>query len=347
MDDSNIERRVRNDQREKQHKYEEKKKKLEAIKSSTFENRKTIKGLISLIPSSVLFGLTYVLASRGIFSPGVVPFVSVFGGQFIGDVIEMVVFDKNHKEYYDYYKERSEASKEGEVYSALETVENAKTDFFIAECENNSILKDGIKKCKNGKKSLRLKEYKENLQRELKQINSKIVLNENLSDYQNKNYAIFRHALKTVTWSLELCIELLFIQTIVTGGITTMGMFAPLFAGFVGYGSYNYSVCKARRKLYTRNSKRLLSTEYSDDLNELYKKQESLINKLGNICLEEEVERERKLMEKSESKNMVKKDIVKNNRYRYEPVEEETKDLDVSYGENSKARILRKKQTNG
>ena len=351
MEDSNIERKIRNEHQEKYKRLEEKKKKLNVINASLFENRKYIKDIFSLLPYGAISMVTLYLAKNGIILPELVPAISVIGGKFLGDVAEMVTFDKIYGEYKDLYNEMSESTKEGHAFSYQEKYENAKSEYYIAEKKYNHTLTDDFKKGKSIEHDNEYSKYsKSELQEELRQINIKTVLNKRLGDYGSKLYAICKHGAKTVFWTSQLILAYLVVQALAVGAITPMSIFVPAFIGGVAYGSYNYSVYKARTKIFKNNSKRLYARRLeTENLSELAQKQEMICKNLGDYSIREEIEKDNIIVKPEESKYFVKREIeqAENNYYHrmskevFGPIDEEN--LDVTIGENSHAKILKKK----
>jgi len=345
MDDSNIKKRIKIAYREKETKNKERKEKLNIIQSSTFDERKGIKDLISVIPISAFSIMSFVLATRGIINPSFVPFISVIGGKFVGDVIELVAFDKKNKHYYDYYKEKTDDTKEREIFTYLEKLENEKSDMYVLEHMNNIILK-GSANIKNKKKNVNKKVQKENLQDNLKRINTRIILNQYYSDYFNPSFAKAKHMLKTLLWTTEVCALYLLLQHYSVGTLTPTSFLVPAIFGAFGYGTYNYNVFNAKNRIFKRNMKRVIYDNEPNNLDELRKKQYKLCNKLGYIGVLEEIEKERRINEQIESKNLIKKKDLTNTKICYPPTMDNNYDLDITTGSKSNAKILRKKKPN-
>lgn len=345
MDDANIKKRIEFAYREKERKIKEKKEKLNIIQSSTFDERKGIKDLISVIPFTAFSVMSFVLATRGIINPSLVPFISVIGGKFVGDVIELVAFDKKNKHYYDYYKEITDATKEGEIFTYLEKLENEKSDLYVLEHMNNIIL-NGSSNIKDNKKNVNRKVQKENLQDDLKRINTRIILNQYYSDYFNPSFAKAKHILKTILGTAEVCALYLLLQHYSVGTLTPTSFLIPAVFGVFGYGTYNYNTFNARSKIFKKNMKRVICDNESNNLDELRKKQYKLCNKLGYIGVLEEIEKEHRINEQNENKNLIKKKDLTNTKIYNPPTIDNYYDLDITTGSYSNAKILRKKKPN-
>lgn len=353
MEDSNIERRIRNEHHDKRERLEEKKKKLNIINASLFENRKFVKDIFGILPYCVVGALSLGLAKNGVIIPEVVPALAVIGGKFIGDLTENITFDRIYGEYKDLYNEMSESTKEGHAFTYEEKYENAKSDYLISENKYNHSLTDSFKKGNRISHNNDYSHYsKKDLQDELKQVNTKTALNRRLGDYGSRFYAFCKHGGKTLVWTAELVIAYLLFQQLAVGSITLASVAAPALIGLAAYGSYNYSVAKTRCKIFNNNSKRLSSDLVTENLNELSQKRDMLCKNLSDFSMREEYERERHASEANTSKNLVKKEVkvAEDNYYKkmsdevFGNLDDET--LEVSFGENSHAKMLKRKAPN-
>lgn len=345
MEKYNIEKHVQNDLNEKKQRYNERKEKLEVLNASKFEKRKYIKGLIasfSLLTSSAI--LAFVAANGVVFSP-IIPVVNVLVSSLVGEIVETVLFNKEYGKKYDFINEDTKYKEQQELYLS-EKVEEALASCKIAEKKHEYTLTDDFKKRKTIKDTNEFSNRtKDSLVSELKDINAKIVFDKMLKKYRNPKNEYIKYSLITVIDSIPLLLSAILSQYACGLTPTLLTSLVPFTAGLIGYGSHNIGLVNIRKKLYEKAKKRDYTFDINSDEN-LDEYQERVIKSIANKEIKEEYEKEKSSYKSVDTSKFVKRQIVKEDDRFYQSIADEIFDnnnIEVSIGENSKARILRKK----
>ena len=343
-----IESHVISDMNDKIRKCAEKKKRLTQLQSSRFENRKSGKQLIGMFALMASCGVCAFLAANGISMPAILPIVNVVGSQFIGDVVENIIFKKDYKEDYDILFE-SENHKEQQEFYLSEKLEDYYAEELIAENKYKYTESEDFKKRRIKKDNNKYSHFsKEDLLNKLKNTNTKITLSKKLKDYNDPIKTYSKESLKAIFDSLPLLLASLLAQLSCGMNISLLTSLVPFGLGLVGYGNYHIGLANTRRKIYDRAVKRLPSSEI-ESFEELEFEQKLLVNNIVNKSMKEEYERERDSFKKIDTSKFIKKQIVKDDEHYYQQIAnnifDDNPNIEVSIGENSKAKILRKKPT--
>ncbi len=341
-----IESHVKSDMNDKKRKYDEKKKRLTALQSSRFENRKSGKQLIGMIALIASCGVCAFLAANGISIPAIFPIVNVVVAQFIGDVVESIIFKKDYKEDYNLLPE-SENQKEQQEFYLSEKLEDYYVQELIAENKFEYTESEDFKKRRIKKDSNKYSQFsKEDLLNKLKNTNTQITLSKKLKDYNEPTKAYVKESLKAIFDSLPLLLASLLSQLSCGMNISLLTSLVPFGFGLLGYGNYHIGLANTRRKIYDRSLKKFPSLEI-ESLEELESEQKLLVNNIVNKSIKEEYEREIDSFKKLDTSKFVKKQIFNEDERYYHQIANNIFDnnpnLEVSIGENSKAKILRKK----
>ena len=343
-----IESHVISDMNDKKRKCDEKKKRLTALQSSRFENRKSGKQLIGMFALMASCAVCAFLAANGITMPAIFPIVNVIAAQFIGDVVESIKFKKDYKEDYDLLTE-SENYKEQQAFYLSEKLEDFYAEELISENKYEYTESEDFKKRRIKKDNNKYSQFsKEELLNKLKNTNTKITLSKKLKDYNDPTKAYAKESLKAIFDSLPLLLASLLTQLSCGMNISLLTSLVPFGLGLVGYGNYHIGLANTRRKIYDRTVKRLPSSEI-ESLEDLESEQKLLVNNIVNKSMKEEYERERDSFKKLDTSKFIKRQIVNEDEHHYQQIADNifdtNSDLEVSIGENSKAKILRKKPT--
>ena len=329
-------------------------KRVEEVKNSTYEERRKYKTLLSVIPYTALMLGGIGLSMSGLIPSSIVPVIAVFGGKFIGDSVESILYNKmNNNEFQEIGNKAKENRK---IYLEIEN-ENAKCEAYINEYEyNHTLLNDNVegKKNKNIINYKKLNESKDKYQSRLKDINTRLVLAKNYRIYESKKASLCKHLGKTLLWTSELVLAYLLSKSVISNVFFTKDLIIPFLIGCAFYGEYNMSIMKTRLNLFNKYNK-LHQTEVSlDDIESIEKYQKEYIKKIGNIKV---IEVYKKCIDELEKKKLntdpiekdyenVKSNYVKPksvNKYVYKTEDKYPNTIEVTYTENGN-KILRRKK---
>jgi len=343
-----IEGHVKCEMYDKIRKCDEKKKRLTALQSSRFENRKSGKQLIGMFALMVSCGVCAFLAANGISMPAIFPIVNVVAAQFIGDVVESIILKKDYKEDYDLLTE-SENHKEQQEFYLSEKLEDYYSQELIAQNKYEYTKSEDFKKRRIKKDNNKYSQFsKEDLLNILKNTNTKITLSKKLKDYNEPTKAYVKESLKAIFDSLPLLLASLLTQLSCDMDISLLTSLVPFGFGLVGYGNYHIGLANTRKKIYNRTVKGLPLSEI-ESLEELESDQKLLVSNIVNKSIKEEYEREIDSFKKIDTSKFVKKQLVNEDERYYQQIANNIFDnnpnLEVSIGDNSKAKILRRKPT--
>ncbi|MCR5483828.1 MAG: hypothetical protein K6E99_05445 [Bacilli bacterium] len=327
-------------------------KRINEVNNSTYEERRLLKNIITIVP---YVGLTLggiELSTIGTIPATVVPLIAVCGGKIIGDTVEYLIYNKFANTD---YQEISNSSKEKRrAYLEIEK-ENAKCEAYINEYEYNHTLHIDNSKTNGNKINLdKLTKSKEKYQTKLKDINTKLVLAKNYRIYESKIAAFIKHLGKTLLWTSELVLAYVIVKTFACGSVIGPDLLVPFLIGGAMYGEYNMSIMKARIDIFKKYNK-LSQTDVSiDDIESLRKYQKEYIDKIGNIKVVEEYKKcINEIEEKKLNTNPIEKDYTKIktnfvdsttvNKHVHKAKENYSDTIEVIYTENGNKILKRKK----